>query len=457
MLTHRLVAPAMNQWRALAVTALAAFAALILPAAVEACSCLRSGPACQAYWSFDTVFDGTVTSVESVEASTQIEGRSIPIREHAVTFSVAKGWKNLDQTTVVVRTSAFDASCGYDFKVGGRYLVFGNGTGNDIRVSLCSATQPYDGTGPSAAFLASLAEPSKGGRVFGKLTALDASFSPKGDQQRSIDARVQLHGDGKPRAVNSRGGQFAFSELPPGRYTIEATAPPGYALSNPDATRRIEIPSAHACAELDLYFRPTGAILGRLTQPDGTPAANVTVQVTGEATPLDQPYVPSAVAQTDAEGSFRVEHLPPGRYVVGLNLTDLPDRSRPYPRTLYARKGESSAPVEVALGQAVDIGAWQIPAPLATIKISGTLAWTDGSPAGGMTVTLLDTTDPRRVRGRFAGTALADAEGRFVVEAREGRAYQFEVMSRTGRVRIVTPPLVTAGRDTAPIRLVLDR
>ena len=46
----------------------------------------------------------------------------------------------------MVRTSAFDASCGYDFKVGGRYLVFGNGTGNDIRVSQCSATQPYDGT-----------------------------------------------------------------------------------------------------------------------------------------------------------------------------------------------------------------------------------------------------------------------------------------------------------------------
>lgn len=455
MLNHRPGVPGMNHWRALAVAALAAVATLVLPARADACSCLPSGPACQAYWQVDTVFDGTVTSIESVEASAQIEGRSIPIREHAVTFSVTKGWKNIDQTTVVVRTSAFDASCGYDFKIGGRYLVFGNGTGNDIRVSLCSATQPYDGAGPSAVFLASLAKPSKGGRVFGTVTAHDGGFPPTTDQR--IDVPVQLHGDGKPRTTSSRGGQFSFGELPPGRYTVEATAPPGYALAVPASARRIDIASAHACAELDLYVRPTGAILGRLTYPDGQPARNVAVQVTGHATPLDQPYVPSAVAQTDPEGNFRVSELPPGRYVVGLNLTDLPDRLRPYPRTLYARKGEASTPVEVALGQAVDIGAWQIPPPLAAIKISGTLAWIDGSPAGGMTVTLLDTTDPRRGRGRFAGTALADAQGHFVVEGRDGRTYQFEVMSRSGRVRIVTPPAVTASRDTAPIRLVLER
>ena len=53
--------------------------------------------------------------------------------------------------------------------MGGRYLVFAGRRGGDAlpRVSLCSFTRAYDGTGEAAAFFASLAAPESGGRVFG--------------------------------------------------------------------------------------------------------------------------------------------------------------------------------------------------------------------------------------------------------------------------------------------------
>jgi hypothetical protein len=166
----------------LTVKAVAALlAASVTPA--DACSCLASGPACQSFWKADAVFDGTVTAMHPITREETIPPqRTVQITDSQVTMSVRQAWKGLDAAITDVITSSSGASCGFDFKIGRRYLVFAHRNASDgrLHVSLCSFTREFDGTGESADFLASLAAPEPGGRVFGSIELNQRSFRTAG-------------------------------------------------------------------------------------------------------------------------------------------------------------------------------------------------------------------------------------------------------------------------------------
>jgi hypothetical protein len=56
----------MPMLRNLFVTVLAGLGCLAIPPVAYACSCVYQGPACQAYWTTDAVFDATVTRIERI-------------------------------------------------------------------------------------------------------------------------------------------------------------------------------------------------------------------------------------------------------------------------------------------------------------------------------------------------------------------------------------------------------
>ena len=145
-----------------------------------ACSCMASGPACQAFWKTEAVFDATVDRIETAMGPEQDLGnRRQSFPENLVRMTVRQALKGVTATGPLdVYTADTEGACGYDFKVGHRYLVFASKRRADGRwvASYCSATQPYDGTGETAAFVASLAEPGKGGRVFGSIRSYERLF-----------------------------------------------------------------------------------------------------------------------------------------------------------------------------------------------------------------------------------------------------------------------------------------
>jgi len=168
-------------------------ALVALRANAAACSCIPSGPACQAFWKTDAVFDATV---EAIGPTSGIDDSmpELPFsRGKLVKLFVRQSWKGVEPGPLEVVTAADGAACGYDFKPGARYLVFAWKRPADGRwsVSLCSATREFDGTGPAAAFLTSLSQPPAGGRVTGSIKAFERRFDPGNSAvERPVDAVV---------------------------------------------------------------------------------------------------------------------------------------------------------------------------------------------------------------------------------------------------------------------------
>ena len=180
-----------------------------------------------------------------------------------------------------VYTPESDGACGYDFKPGHRYLVFARKRPADGRwiASLCSATQPYDGAGESASFIASLTEPAKGGRIFGTVKTFDKRFDYQlTSGERRLSANVRLVGGGREHSVAATNGSYEFRGLEPGRYQLDVEPPAGYASKY--TSRNVDLPNGRACQEETFHFAPAGRVTGLVLSAEGRPAARVQIQLT---------------------------------------------------------------------------------------------------------------------------------------------------------------------------------
>lgn len=148
----------------LAFVVLVGFAASI-PGAAYACSCASSAGESQeerarnAVEGARAVFAGEVVEIDRLSPEIIISsGDSVK-----VTFDVSRVWKGPARETLRVETARSDASCGYDFDAGKRYLVYAySATGGDsdvLQVNLCSATTQIEKDTNTLGAVALLGEP----------------------------------------------------------------------------------------------------------------------------------------------------------------------------------------------------------------------------------------------------------------------------------------------------------
>jgi len=425
-----------------------------------ACTCITPGPACQAFWKTDAVFDATVERIEPTSHQERLgsSDREFTFPEKLVHLDVRKAWKGVSEGPLDVVTAADGPACGYDFKPGGRYLVFAfknPATGRWV-VSSCSATMPFDGSGEAANFLASLAEPTPGGRIFGSVTSDSPTFNAEQTPVRqNIEARVRLLGDGRERSAVSTGGRFEFSRLAPGPYRLELQLPDGYTTYQ--TTRTVDVASDRSCSAEDFWLTPAGRLTGHVLDATGHPAERVRIEATTPDARAHPVYgLPMIAANTDSYGDFEIHGLPPGRYIVGVNLADLPSHYAPIGRTLYPSDGSEGTILTLGTGQSLDLGAWKLPPPLPVVTLTGLVVWQDGTPAAGAYVGAWDRTGNPVATARGAGGDKADAEGRFSIELRQGRVYTFSVRDKASKlVPIAAPRVETGPGPLDPIRIVI--
>ena len=145
----------------------------------------------------------------------------------------------------------------------------------------------------------------------------------------------------------------------------------------------------------DPVHLPTGYIEGRLIAPDGKKYEDI--WVTATRSDAENEFQSTGDADTDKSGRFKIS-VPPGKYVVGVNV--IRPASAPFPfRRTYAPAAESyrSALVyKVADGEHVraDI---HLKAPLSLRFIPVSVQWPDGRPVEDANVWLTEVGDPNIV------------------------------------------------------------
>jgi hypothetical protein len=91
---------------------------------------------------------------------------------------------------------------------------------------------------------------------------------------------------------------------------------------------------------------------------------------------------------TDETGSFAFNRIPPGKYVLALNLHDTVSYQS-HPRTFFGLNGEPEI-LEVRADQDLSVGMWLVAPPLAKVRLKLRVIGPDGRPRASFGVSLLD-------------------------------------------------------------------
>jgi hypothetical protein len=295
-----------------------------------ACSCVSSGPPCEAAWSVKAVFVGTVRAIEPIEGTA-----NAPMFFHRrVTLDVDQGFINMPAKTVVVSTGSGGGDCGYRFTVGKRYLVYASDSeASGLVTGICSRTRPIEQADEDLKYLKAIPA-ATGGRVYGRI--LESRWDPA--DEHPVDygpmegIRVSVQGPTFQKdAVTDAHGRFEVLNLPVGKASVQVFAPFGF-----DArylTREVDLRDARACGALDFQLMMRATVSGAVVDASGQPLAGIEVEaIAAELAGFDPPPYQYPV-KTDARGIFQFEMLSPGSYVFGINITK--------PRYGGQRKGTS--------------------------------------------------------------------------------------------------------------------
>ena len=459
-------------------------------AASEACHC---GPpvVCEGYRKVEVVFVGRPIAAPPNRADGRVHFRLT----HALKGVVGS------EVSVPKPESYMDGpSCLREFDSGQDYLVFAmRNADGEIDLSPCKsfvwplndAADPDRRDDPrhaaaAAAFAESLSKPAGGGRVFGEV-AVRVPFSEPNDDDvvRRVDgATVLLRGPQEERRTSTVNGQYEFTGLAPGAYSVSVTMPDGLPAAQstrpPDdpaaryrfnfrdereRTERLTIEDARDCRYVRFESQFDGQVSGTVVGHDGATPGEQTVELFPTTVDPQQREGQPARVYTDARGSFRISHIPPGRYIVGINLRHGPSAESPFLATFYRKPGtEEPSIIELGNGAHVDLGVLRLPPPLPRRRITGTVRWTDGRPLRDVEVSVCES-GSKRLRVYCDAQRIGD-DGRFSLEMFAGTTYRVTAQAPDPRRWDAAndrefPPIgtaevtVTLDGDVSGLRLVL--
>lgn len=343
-----------NWWRALFIVSLLTHAA---EHEALACSCGGTpGPPCQAAWTADVVFAGTVRSVERIDHETL----GAPYGSMLVKFEVDRGFLKAVPGPLEIVTGMGGGDCGYRFTTGGRYLVYASKTPSSrLYTGICSRTRPLDKAAEDVRYLASIPATGTGGRVYGRVHEWrrDPAEATAVDYGPIENVTVVVRGATFAREVFTDAlGRYEVPNLPTGEVTVSVIPPAGFQMRYLE--RQLELRDLRACSEMDFTISQVGSVSGMVVDASGRPVADVAIDaVAAELAGFDPPPF-QYPARTDNRGAFEFEDLPPGRYVFGVNLTKRPG-ARQGGQPLFlpgtALAGEATV-IEVRPGDHQEIG-----------------------------------------------------------------------------------------------------
>ena len=309
---------------------------------------------------------------------------------------------------------------------GRRYLIYGAFNFGELKdVVMPAAIKPVDEAADDLAFLGSFDPTSKGGSISGVI--VQGSMLNGGEKRTPLPGVVIRFrsGDKVLEAVSDEKGRYAISNVPEGLVKMEPVLPDYLAGGG-----SVEVRSG-GCTPQWIVAELNGRIRGRVLLPDSSPMTwMVSLMSVNRVDGFERK---GRIVRADRNGDYEFTVVPPGEYLVGVNLTLPPNNGAPFPPTYYPGtvRRQEAVPVVVGNGTVHERMDITLSDPIRPVKLEIRLQDVAGSSS--MVVCQQDITSPLSTPG---GTYTARPRTPVVIDALEGSRYRLmaHVEGRTGHL-----------------------
>jgi hypothetical protein len=280
------------------------------------------------------------------------------------TLDVERTFIGTARGRVQIVTGSGGGDCGYHFDRGRKYLVYAwKAPSGRYATSICSRTRPVEDADEDLRYLTTIAD-SPGARVYGRVTHVqrDPFEADAVDRGPLPGVMVRLRTTRFARdVVTDASGHYEFTGVDRGAMTITVMTPPGFDPGGND--RQVKITDRRACSEQDFPLTQVAEASGTIVDASGRPMAGVRVDAVAEELAAHRPSPYQRPVETDAQGAFRFEDLPPGRYVFGVNLTRRWTNEPDSPSIFFPGTSDpkQAAVFELKPGDRTDVGILRLP------------------------------------------------------------------------------------------------
>jgi hypothetical protein len=413
---------------------------------VWACSCFEFS-SCSLYAAADAVFLGEVVDA-------RVENRQLVAR-----MRVTRVWKGTVDRLVTVSNPA-DSSCSFPFTVGTRYVVYGGGTGGAFVTYVCAGGGQLRPGEPEPDL------PPVSGSVTGTIARYKKVIVDRDDlSDPVVGVRVWVKSGRRVIETHSdTSGAFTLRGVGAGDHTVHADFG-----DEEEGSARVSLRSAEDCGTVLIMPSPSGRIVGVLRSGDGHPIRETELH----AIPLDHDWMRYDLtrvwnATSGQNGAFEFTGVPPGEYVLGLNVFGPAMVKQPFPPTYYpgVERREDATIISVGAGQPQPAEPFLLKRTLPRTVIVADIVCRDGSiPLSGLVYaqqvaphSFFSESTYEQIDGHFRLTVMHgvpyDVHGEVLIPARDASGQEMGITSlRTPAVRI------DSGAPPSIIRLIapLDR
>lgn len=407
-------------------TIIASFCFFLIPSTAYACSCATGDPPAE-FNRAQAIFIGQMLRGTEKLSEKDDKGKAYKLEAGAVKFIVEEVFKGtvVGEVTIEIASMA-GTSCGpYGLKRGERYLVYAYGSEQDANVlysGVCTRTQPVSSkyAKEDMEFLRNLPPAGTGGNLRGSVWA-DIKAASGGSAAPLPNVRVNIRSaDNQVITVTTDAeGKFEAKKLKAGKYQVEPEFPEHYVSEHTSEEVTID---DRGTANVGFEAYLNGRVLGRVLDKDGQGFNRISMTLSSDDKRV---YAHS----TGENGEFEAQGVPPGEYVLSLELRHADYNQK---RTFYypgTSAREEAVVIKIGLGETVQGLEFTLPEEFKVRTVSGRVVFADGQPAASVDVMLLcpRNTKPDGFYVEYSPTSRqTDEQGRFQLEGLTGESYWLE-------------------------------
>ncbi len=392
---------------------------------VWACSCGGWPSPCEAYAAASAVFTGYVRKIEPELKAPE----EATFTEQTAYVQVERAFKGAKEAEIVFHQPSHN--CAPKFRVGERWLFYAS-YHKDTKtweVYGCGRSSRIEQAHDDLLYLEGLPQSLTRTRISGEISQYE-DMPEKGFTRVKDMAgvKVKIIGEKKTyETYTNANGVYEIYDLPIGKYAIEPEIPPGLKVRFPmpfglmipsdGKTFKVEL-QARSCAGSDFVICSDSRISGKVFGANGEVMPRVCLNLWPADKPADRYF--RIFDCTKADGSYALEEIPPGNYLIMVNDDGKISGDEPFPTAYYPGvfDREKATVITIGEGRKMDGYDIHIPSQSETILIQGVLLYSDGHPVSKEAVLFKAEEENPGIERTY--TIVTDAEGRFTLKILRG-------------------------------------